>query len=240
MKKMYLAVAALLLATTTSFGQVLFGVQGSGQMANLSLTPPAGANTGGLDIASFFKSKFGFRAGLMADIPVTDQLSVRPQLMYSTKGTKIDLSSLLGGVGGGVGIDPNELTATLNYNYIELPIQAMYGLDAGPGRVVLGAGPYLGYLLSGSVTSMGQTEPGNLDDTNRLDFGAALSVGYELPMGVTVSAYYSHGFANLAKSTATSTTGGGLGDPSNVTSGAGSINTRAFGLTLGYFFNTGN
>jgi hypothetical protein len=239
MRKIYLSLVATVVAASSSFGQVLFGVQGGAQLANWAYTLPAGANTGGLDASAFLKSTLGFRAGLVADIPVADPLSVRAQLLYSTKGTTYDLSAFLGGLGGGIGIDPAELTAKLNFNYIEVPIQAMYGLDAGPGRVVVGAGPYVGYLLNASATSMGQTEPIELTDLNRIDVGATVSLGYELPMGLTVSGYYSHGFSNLAKGAAMSSSTSDL-DPSSLTTGGGTINNRAFGLTLGYFFGTGN
>jgi hypothetical protein len=234
MRKIYLSLAATMVAASTCVGQVLFGVQGSGQLSNWAYTLPAGANSGGLDASSFLKSSLGFRAGLMADVPIADPLSVRAQLLYSTKGTTFDFSSLLGGL-----VDPAELTAKLNFNYIELPIQAMYGLDAGPGRVMVGAGPYVGYLLNASTTAMGQTEPFDLTGINRIDVGAALSVGYELPMGLSVSAYYSHGFTNLASGSTAASTGTDL-DPSNLIGSGGAINNRAFGLTLGYFFGTGN
>jgi Outer membrane protein beta-barrel domain len=237
MKRIYLSTAACLLVATCQ-AQILFGVQGSLQSSSISVTPPASSG-GATDPSTFLKSAIGFRAGVMADIPITDQLSVRPQLLYSTKGYKIDFSSLLGGLGGLGGLLGGVTEYKIGVNYLEIPVQAMYGLDAGAGRVVLGAGPYVAYALNASAN--GVAAPFD-DGAKRLDYGGMLSVGYELPTGISFSAYYSHGFTNLASTSTTTTTGGstsGTPDPSSFTSG-GSVSNRAFGLTLGYFFGTGN
>ncbi|ARK10448.1 porin family protein [Fibrivirga algicola] len=238
MKIVYFVSAVLISVSSTCLGQVLYGVQGSIQSSNLSLNVNTAA-TGGIDPGSVFKSSIGYRAGLMADVPVTDQLSIRPQLLYSTKGYKLDFNSLfssLGGLGGLLGSIPEIKVAT---NFIELPIQAMYGLDAGAGRVVLGAGPYVGYALSAAVD--GKSTPFEAG-SKRFDYGAALSVGYEMPSGLSVSAYYSHGFADMASS-ANTTQSPDPTDPDfnpSSLSAAGTAKIRSFGLTLGYFFGTGN
>lgn len=235
MRRIYLLTIVSVLSATSSFGQVLFGIQGSGQSTNIAVTAPVGGQQIVSDLSAYLKPKYGFRAGLMADIPVNDHLSVRPQLFYSAKGTTLDLSSLLGGAGSA---DKRVFQAPISYNFIELPILAMYGLDAGPGRVVVGAGPYVGYLLNASMTFSGDTQDVDLADAKRLDMGAQASIGYELPMGITASVYYSHGLTNLSSNQGVSSSGGGL--PSLSINGAGRANTRAFGLSLGYFFGAGN
>lgn len=235
MRKIYLFTTIGLLSAISSFGQVLFGIQGSGQSTNIAVTAPVGGQQIVSDLSAYLKPKYGFRAGLMADIPITDNLSLRPQLLYSAKGTTLDLSSLLGGLGS---VDKSVFQAPISYNFIELPIQAMYGLDAGPGRVVLGAGPYVGYLLNANVTFSGDTQDVDLAGAKRLDLGAQASIGYELPMGITASVYYAHGFTNLSSDQGVSSSGGAT--PSLSINGAGTANTRAFGLTLGFFFGAGN
>lgn len=231
MRNVIYSLVSCMLMTTALFGQVRFGLQGSGQFATIAVNAPQGQ---GLPKSTeYSKQRFGFRAGLMADIPVSEQLSVRPQLLYSVKGTKLDLGYLLGLGSVPTGVDPNQLELTLNYNFLELPIQVMYGLDAGPGRAVLGAGPYVAYLIGVSNTFDGKTLKDDLSAEKRIDYGLTASIGYELPMGITLSAYYSLGLANLAAGSATNipTTGSAAN--------TGSAHHRAFGLTLGYFFGSG-
>lgn len=229
MRKFIYSLISCLLTTTALFGQVRFGLQGSGQLATIAEKAPQGQ--GLPNSTDYTKQRFGFRAGVMADIPVSEQFSIRPQLLYSVKGTKVNLGDLLGGVP--TGVDPKQLELTLNYNFLELPVLVMYGLDAGPGRVVLGAGPYAAYLLKASSTFDGKTLNDDLTGAKRLDYGLAASAGYELPMGVTLSAYYSLGLANLAAGSATNIPATGS------VANTGSAYHRAFGLTLGYFFGSG-
>ena len=242
MKQIYLSIAICLFASATCFGQILYGVQGSFQSANIGISAPAGAALGGFDFTSMIKAKMGFRVGVMADIPITDQLSIRPQLLYSTKGYKLDpreFISALSGTFGGPPITasslPDSLVQSVRISYLELPIQAMYGFDAGPGRAVIGAGPYIAYALNGAVN--GQSTPFG-SGAKRFDYGANLSLGYELPGGLTFSAYYSRGFANQA-SADDGNTPPDPNSPPNPTA-SGTATNRAFGLTLGYFFGTGN
>ncbi|MBO0932871.1 porin family protein [Fibrella aquatilis] len=232
MKTIYLCIIACFI-TITSQAQVLFGVQSSFQSSNISISS---GGIGGIDVSTFLKSSWGYRFGVMADIPVTDRLSVRPQLLYSTKGYKVDFSALFGGFGGGLGGGLlGEATAIrITTNYLEMPVQAMYGFDAGSGRIVVGAGPYVAYALSGSVDGTDVPfEPG----VPRIDYGAALSLGYETPAGLSFSAYYSHGLANTVSSEP-NTTNPDPNNPNFVPSGT--VQNRSFGLTLGYFFGTGN
>lgn len=245
MRKIYLAILLGLITSAAAHSQILYGVQGSFQSSNVALGSSAGAFGGlGLDMSAMLKARLGFRAGVMADIPITDRLSVRPQLLYSAKGYKVDprplLASLLGGFGGLTDALPDSLVQTVGVNYLEVPVQVMYGLDAGPGRVVIGAGPYVAYALGGSLN--GKTEAFS-NSINRFDYGANLSLGYELPMGLTVSAYYSHGFANLIAPTQSAPPTDPTVDPDLDPSAfmpSGRISNRSFGLSIGYFFGTGN
>lgn len=212
-----LAISALtLLGGISAVAQVSIGVKGSVQFANIIVTPTTQKAS----------SLVGFQAGLMLDAPITDQLSIRPQLLYSVKGAKQTLNAQ------GVNLE-----AKVAVNYLEVPIQLTYGFEVGEGRVVIGAGPYLGYGLSGStkstVTFNGQTETeteditfGDDGDLKRIDIGLHFSAGYELSSGLMVSGYFSPGLTNISN---------------NATVGTNeSAKTTAFGLSLGYFFGSRN
>ncbi|MBO0949973.1 porin family protein [Fibrella forsythiae] len=202
-----------LLSSAVSFAQVSVGIKGSAQLANQKYSS-SGISISGDDIV-------GFQAGLLVNAPLTDQLSLRPQLLYSTKGTKLS-GSLLGGAG-------ESKTAV---NYLELPIQVAYSLEAGNGNVVIGAGPYVAYALNGksSGTFGGQTVSESIDFSasdapKRFDYGLYLSAGYELYSGVGLSFYYAPGLANLTNSASSA----------DVT-----VKNTSYGISLSYFFGSGN
>ena len=134
------------LGSAAAFGQVLIGVKGSAQLA--------GEKFSGAGVTVSTDNIVGFQAGLMVNVPISDQLSIRPQLLYSTKGFKLS-SGALGGVG----------EAKAGINYLELPIQLAYSFKAGDGNLVIGAGPYAAYALNGKFTATvnGQTTTQSLD-----------------------------------------------------------------------------
>jgi hypothetical protein len=189
------------LLSTASWAQVRVGITGSLQLASQQIKSQ--------DITISGSNKAGFQAGLLLDAPLNDNISVRPQLLYSTKGGEYQIGS--------------SSTFTTTFNYIEIPVQLTYGIEAGSGKAVVGVGPYLAYALNGNDKSGSVSTPiefgSNDDQIKRIDYGLRVSAGYELPSGLGVSAYYAPGLANLA----------------NGNSGA-TLKNSAFGLSLSYFF----
>lgn len=210
MKKLIYSIIALAISSTFALAQVRVGVTGGIQLANQPV------KFSGITLTS--DRIIGYHAGLLLDAPLAGNLSLRPQLLYSVKGGKYDLG---GFVGGGTSAD-----LKTSVNYLEIPIQLMYGLEAGPGQVKIGAGPYVGYAISGksSGTVNGQSESEDIefgsgeDQTKRLDYGLRLSAGYELTSGLGVTAFYAPGLANLANTS------------------QGTVKNMAFGLSLSYLF----
>ncbi|GAB2557589.1 porin family protein [Spirosoma aerophilum] len=210
MKKSALLVAALLFSPLISSAQVRYGVTAGVQLVSQKYT------LGGLTLKT--SNQLSYMGGLLADVKVSEKISIRPQVLYSVKGSAINLGSLSGGLTSG--------SVSTVFTYVEVPVQLTYSLEAGPGSVVLGAGPYLAYALSGksTATNSGKKESQTIDfstkdgDARRLDYGLRLSVGYELPSGVMVSGYYSPGLANIANGASSS------------------VKNTAFGLSLGFLF----
>lgn len=227
MYRTYGFILALVLVTASSFGQTRFGIQGSGQIVNLKYNSPPDAPALS-SFSNFFKPMVGLRIGVMADIELKAKWSIRPQLLYSAKGTKFDFGYL----SAETGFDLTGFNSTVNYNYLELPIQVVYGLKAGVGRAFVGAGPYAAYLLSASETTIKSKNivQANLKNGSRMDYGLTASAGYELPGGLTASAYYLLGLANLDS---------GADTPSTII-GSASAYHRTYGITVGYFFGSGN
>ena len=107
----------------------------------------AGAQTvgvkGGVNFSNIIKTndknfstdfKPGLNAGLFLDIPIVEQFSFAPELMFSQKGYKTTGSSLLG---------PREYSVTTNF--IELPILAKINPTS---KFSIYAGPQVSFLVS--------------------------------------------------------------------------------------------
>jgi hypothetical protein len=193
MKKILLTVITIFAFNVATQAQMRFGIKGGLNLANVSISP---AQTGFEP-----KSIISFHAGLVLDASLSESISIQPALLFSQKGYGVSGSS------GGVTIDGK---ATLNY--LEIPINVLYhATDA----LTFGAGPYLGYALSGNasttVTSAGksQTDSKSLDfdkDVKRIDYGLNITAGYEVIEGLIISANYSLGLANINADTSTTTT----------------------------------
>ncbi|GAB3688901.1 hypothetical protein GCM10027592_04570 [Spirosoma flavus] len=192
-----IAFITLLIASVTSYAQVRVGITAAGTVNNFAYRDRTGGDPS--------ESIIGVQAGLMFDAPLGGGLSLRPQVLYALKGAKQRSGSA---------------EALINLNYIEVPVQLVYGIPAGAGKVALGIGPYLGYAVSGNVT----TKIGGSSNTEKMTFGSAqdqlrqldlglrASIGYELSSGLTITGFYSPGLLNISNYTngAILNTGGGL------------------------------
>ena len=245
MKRLSLVVLILLLYSVNVVGQVRYGVMGSVQASTVSSTvdlTSLGPTLGTLAVP--IDQRVGFRAGLMADIPLTDRLSIRPQLLYSVKGGNVDVGTFVANALTRVGLPSSTLSigtsvSKVVVDYIELPVMVMYGFGAGPGRLVVGAGPYAALAVGGTING----EPINFDTSNfrKHDLGVTASLGYELPVGLRVSAYYAYGLTNFSKN---STPNFAALNPTNPTASldpsafGGTLRNRSYGISIGYFLRS--
>lgn len=106
------------------------------------------------------------------------------------------------------------LTATMNrsatQNYVELPLLFSYFWRTGESRyVVLSAGPYAAYGVSGKQKTKGDTEQSGVDryyyekktfnepGTHRWDYGIQAFVGYQFPTSFTLGLEADFGLAKF-------------------------------------------
>ncbi|WP_375447294.1 porin family protein [uncultured Fibrella sp.] len=244
MKRLCVTLLLFSLYSATATAQIRYGVMGSVQASNVASTvdlTSLGPTLGTLAVP--INQRVGFRAGLMADIPLTDRLSVRPQLLYSVKGGNVDVGTFVANALTRVGLPSSTLSigtpiSKVVVNYIELPVMVTYGFEAGPGRLVVGAGPYAAVAVGGTING----ESINFDTSNfhKHDLGATASLGYELPVGLTFSAYYTHGLTNFSKN---STPNFAALNPTNPTASldpsafGGTLRNRSYGISIGYFLD---
>jgi len=133
----------------------------------------------------------GFQGGILSEISLGN-FALQPAFLYSMKGSSYKNSSL-------------EFYGKLIPEYLEIPINALYKIGAGPLKVMLMAGPYFSYGIRGkhTVTLAQETNEDAIKfgsslghDLKPLDIGINLGGGLEkFPLQLTVQ--YGMGFMNL-------------------------------------------
>ena len=114
-----------------------------------------------------------FHLGGMVEIPLIDQLSVQPELFYSSQGVK----------------DESDDDEEVRLNYLSVPVLAKYYVAEG---LSVEAGPQIGFLLSAEGEDDGDTT--DLKDiTKSTDIGFAFGLGYKLENGLNFAARYYFG-----------------------------------------------
>lgn len=177
----------------------------------------------------------GILLGIGLGIPLWDQFSIQPSLVYAKRGFKAPESSP---IGWGKGFDAR-------VSYLEFPVSLRYGPKIGPGRLLVAAGPYLGYGTGGTwhtdeAATIGDIMIGNKGDMKfqddasygdygtyvygkPWDYGIHVSVGYSLVDRYTLSFGLQRGVADLESRWADY-------QPDR------SLRNRAMGVAIGYSF----
>lgn len=153
---------------------------------------------GGLNVSNLYvddvddeNARFGFNLGFYGQILSSDVFAIQPELLFSTKGSKVEY--------GG-----NFFDQTIKYNlsYLDLPVLAVFKLGES---AEIHVGPYLSYLLGANISHEGDLGSGvdEIDRDHLKSFDYGLSGGFGLNFGsVQVGARYNYGLAELADSDA--------------------------------------
>ena len=175
MRKVYLTLFVMMLATASVFAQAQVGLRAGANWATVirDQSPPAGVET---------PWRPGFMIGVASSFGAGETFSIAPELIYSQRGNNWN--------DGGV-------SSSSRYNFMELPV--MFRLSFGD---VLGgyinAGPSFSYLLGGK----GYNEAidfGQLDEAKRWEIGGALGGGVKLNTGAgtfLIDLRYTRGFSD--------------------------------------------
>ncbi len=138
------------------------------------------------------KAKTGLYVGVTASIPVSDEFSVQPELIYNQLGAKTNLYDF-GGIIGNV-------STTTKLDYISLPVMLQYNF---PSNFYLELGPEFSYMVSAkqglSTSIISPSTDINMDYLNRLNVGAGFGAGYNLNKNIGISARYTLGLTGLGK-----------------------------------------
>lgn len=166
MKKILLA-AAFAVATIgmTNAQDLSYGVKGGLNLATL-----------GGD-AEDVSSLTSFHFGGFAQIGISDEFMVQPELIFSAQGA----------------VDSEDSDFKQNLSYLNIPIMAKYMVADG---LSLEAGPQIGVLISAEATD-GNDDVDISDNLNTIDFGVGVGAGYEMESGLMFSLRYNLGLSNI-------------------------------------------
>jgi Outer membrane protein beta-barrel domain len=155
-------------AVSTVEAQVQFGVKGG-----LNITSMVGND---VDVDGV-KMKLGLHVGGLARLPITEQIKLQPELVFSTQGAQ----------------SQNGEKVNLNLNYLNVPVLAQYHTSVGfYGET----GPQLGFLISAKSKYDGNSIDIK-DGYKSLDFAWAFGAGYHFVPELGVNVRYNLGISRL-------------------------------------------
>ena len=118
-------------------------------------------------------TRTSFHLGGVIEIPITNDFSIQPELLYSSQGVK----------------DKSDDDEVIRLNYLSLPVLAKYYVWEA---LSIEAGPQFGILLSAKREDDGETV--DLKDRSKAtDIGFSLGLGYKLESGLNFGARYYFG-----------------------------------------------
>ncbi|MFC6996164.1 porin family protein [Rufibacter roseus] len=166
MKKLLFFVATLF---TVSLAQAQDGIK-LGLKAGVNIASMAG------DDADDITNKFGFHIGGFADYGISEMVSIRPELLYSTKGATSEEND----------------DASFNLNYIDVPVLARIKAD----KLFFEFGPTFSFLVKAEVSD-GDVSINVKDATRGFDFGYAAGLGYQFTEQIGLGLRYNGGLTNI-------------------------------------------
>ena len=180
MKRILLSFFVLTGGFGTAYAQsARFGIKAGGSLTSFL----------GKDVKASASGKLGFHGGVVANLGLTDRFSVQPELLYSIKGIKDELSS----PGSSI-----KLTGYQTLHYVDVPVL----LKATFNSLFLEAGPQLGVLMSATQS----IETGSMSNSvsskaafKDVDFGYAFGLGVQTATGLMAGLRYNGGLSNIAK-----------------------------------------
>src|SRR5690606_24221882 len=185
MKKLFLSATA-----------VLFGLGAFAQSQPLGYGIKAGVNFPTYHLSNSdlddLKSSTNFHVTGYLDAPLGGNFYLQPGVSLQGKGAKF--------------AESGDIKVTQNTMWLEVPVNAVAKFPTGAaGNFFVGAGPYVGFGLSGKNKISGGDSSistdfkfGKDEDQKGVDFGLNFLAGYQLSSGLTLGAGYGLGLADIA------------------------------------------
>lgn len=192
MKKFLLSLGAAVLLIGAANAQTSYGLKAGVNLGKFSNVPSAAKD--------YETNNLSFHVTGYADMPIAPNFSIQPGISLQGKGQKFKAS---GDIGDG--------SASVNLMSVEVPVNAVYYIPAGySGSIFLGAGPYVGFNISGKEKADGAFGElfqidgerdikftGDDKDLNLIDAGVNFLGGFKFNNGFLINAGYGLGLTNL-------------------------------------------
>ncbi len=179
---------------------VFFMLPGSLDAQELSYGIKGGLNLSTITITDADDNNIipGFHAGAFADIPVAEQVTIGPEVHFSTKGVKATYDANVFGLNLANG------ETRMDLFYIDIPVYVKYYLS---DDFNFHLGPYAGILAKAKIETDAELldfiqvdDSDNIDKTmlNSLDFGVSMGLGF-IVEPVRIGFNYNLGLNRVAK-----------------------------------------
>lgn len=199
-----LCIAILFVFSLPAQAQTVIGLQAGVNFSSLHVSGMADAGQNSKLIPRL-------QAGITVDIPLSQEFYIQPAAMYVGKGYK-QANELM----------DMEQEFRASASYVEVPLKLLYKKWIGIGKVVVGAGPYVGYGLGGrwkaetaplnGADVAASSESGSLIFKNDIadaeegdhvygkpwDYGANVVLGFQFSPRLTLLFHSQFGMANIA------------------------------------------
>ena len=175
---------------------IIMAVCGLSQVRGQDFGVKAGYNystfSGETSSFSTIEGLSGFYIGGLVDLPISDVLSIQPELIFSRQG--VALRQEIKGFGLNVSIN----NADIRLDYLNIPVMAKVNL----GPLFLQGGVQFGFLVGKPEVSryITNVRVGTLldkDSYNSFDFGVGAGLGFNLNRRLFVEARYTHSLTNV-------------------------------------------
>lgn len=169
MKKLILSFAVIAIASLGASAQVKFGIKAGMNVSSWRVDDSFSGN---------LKSYIGGNGGVFAQIPVSGNFSIQPEVLYSAEGAKVSVS----------GVDGKYQTG-----YVNIPVMLKYTDQSG----FFGEfGPQLGLLVSAKAKGGGQSQDIK-DQLKSTNFSLGLGAGFNFTPQVGVGVRYNLGLSSI-------------------------------------------
>lgn len=179
-RKLIMKKTTFILLALLAGGSTTAQAQYRGRGGNVSLGLKAGASLTdfvGADAQNAFTNRFGFHAGIFANIGFSKLLAFQPEVIYSQKGAKT-----------------NAVDTNYRLHYIDVPLVFHVNTDG----FFFEAGPQAGFLVAAKY-EVGSVSTDTKNIFKAVDFGYLGGLGYQLKHGLGIGLRYNSAFTNVYK-----------------------------------------
>lgn len=214
MKRALLLLCIPVLVSTASPAQVSLGIRTGYTAAHMQIK--GNQDFVNIDQISGRRSTFhGWHLDLVINAPMGGNFYVQPLIRYISKGTSFEEPAAIKSPLSGAYISAS---SSIELNYLEIPVNFLYKLPLGNGKLTAGLGPYFSTGLNGryhfNIVQNGRSVTG---DSKKIEFsgggdnlsvvrmykwdlGGNLALGYEFNSGMMLGVNASKGMIDVDRS----------------------------------------